>query len=194
MPESELISASIKKDKAAQQQLFEQNYGALAAIALRYSKNKSQADDLLNKGFSHLFAHLSGYNAQNSKTLQEWLKHEFIVFALHYIKNIRSEYYVASTVRITEPRDNSYDLFFDSEIIDYSQVDFTILVKSLQQLVPAQRLVFNMHVIDGFSLKDISNELETSEQTVKSNLEKGRFNLQKNIEKNIKASKHEQPV
>lgn len=191
MSESELISACIKHDKAAQKQLFEQNYGVLAAISLRYSKNKAQADEILNKGLGHLLGHLSDYNAQPGKTLQDWLKSEFIAFAVNHIKNVRSEYFVASTIRVTDNKDTNYDLFLDSEVIDYAHVDFDTLVKSLQQLVPAQRLVFNLHVVDGMSFAEISNLLETSEQTIKSNLEKGRYNLQKNIEKNIKALKNE---
>lgn len=191
MSESELISACIKHDKAAQKQLFEQNYGFLAAISLRYSKNKSQADEILNKGLGHAISNLSNYNAQPGKTLQDWLRSEFIAFAVSHIKNIRSEYFVASTIRVTENKDTTYDLFLDSDVIDYTHVEFDTLVKSLQQLVPAQRLVFNLHVVDGMSFGEISNLLETSEQTIKSNLEKGRFNLQKNIEKNIKALKNE---
>jgi predicted DNA-binding protein YlxM (UPF0122 family) len=54
--------------------------------------------------------------------------------------------------------------------------------------------VFNLHVIDNYTLASISELLETSEQTIKSNLEKARFNLQKAIEKNLKLSNNEQPV
>lgn len=53
-------------------------------------------------------------------------------------------------------------------------------------MVPSQRLIFNLHVIDGFGLSEASALLESSEETVKSNLEKARFNFQKNIEKSFK--------
>ena len=88
----------------------------------------------------------------------------------------------------------NYNLFENTEIIDYNTVDTPVLVKSLQELVPSQRLVFNLYVIDGYDLPIISEMLEASEQTVKSNLEKARFNLQKNIEKNHKLLKHEQAL
>jgi RNA polymerase sigma-70 factor (ECF subfamily) len=52
--------------------------------------------------------------------------------------------------------------------------------------VPSQRLIFNLHVIDGFSIQESAFILETSEETIKSNLEKARFNLQKNIERKLK--------
>lgn len=195
MTESELIVACQRNDKSAQKQVFEQNYGALAAIAMRYSKSKAQADDMLSKGFIHLFSQLSTYNSQNGQTLQDWFKHEFILFAVGYIRNIRSEYYVASTIRVTDhPKESSYDLFADNDRIDYTRTDFTTLVNSLQKLVPSQRVAFNLHVIDGLTIREVSEMLETSEQTIKSNLEKGRYNLQKNIEKTIKSAKNEQPV
>ena len=69
-----------------------------------------------------------------------------------------------------------------------------IILKSIQDLVPSQRLVFNLNVIDNYSLASVSELLETSEQTVKANLEKARFNLQKAIENNLKLSNDEQPV
>jgi RNA polymerase sigma-70 factor (ECF subfamily) len=56
-------------------------------------------------------------------------------------------------------------------------------------MVPSQRLIFNLHVIDGYSLTDAAALIESSEATVKSNLEKARYNFQKNLEKSIKQIK-----
>lgn len=194
MSENELIIACLKKDKIAQKHFFEKNYSLLSSISLRYTKNKTQANEVLMKGFSHLFSILSSYNTQHEKTLHEWIKKEFILFIVSYIKNIRNEYYVSSTVRANVQEEKTMDLFSSADIIDFSKTNFETLIKSLNQLVPSQRLVFNLHVVDEFSLKEISDILETSEQTIKSNLEKSRFHLQQNIEKNYKALKHEQSV
>jgi DNA-directed RNA polymerase specialized sigma24 family protein len=60
--------------------------------------------------------------------------------------------------------------------------------------VPSQRLVFNLQVIDSYSLSEASELLDTSENSIKSNLEKARFNLQKLVEKTLKMSNDEQPV
>ena len=95
---------------------------------------------------------------------------------------------------MVEYKEKTYDLFLDSKFIDLKNVDQEVLLKSIQELVPSQRLVFNLHVIDNYALSEASELLDTSEQSVKSNLEKARFNLQKTIEKNIKLSNNEQPV
>jgi len=87
-----------------------------------------------------------------------------------------------------------HDLFLDSKFIDVNKVNHDVLLKSIQSLVPSQRLIFNLHVIDGYSLAQASELLDSSEQSMKANLEKGRFNLQKTIERNLKLSNDEQPV
>lgn len=194
MTEAELISACLRNDQAAKKQFFETYYSKLAYLSLRYSKNKAQSAQVIHNGFSYLFTTLNQYKSQKKYTLEEFLKHEFISFTVKYIKGIRNEYYVASTVRAVEKKETSYDLFLDNQLIDLKTITEEVILISIQQLVPSQRLVFNLHVIDHYTPEAMSDLLETSVQTIKSNLEKARFNLQKSIEKNLKTEKNEQPV
>lgn len=194
MLDNQLITACIKNDTSAQKRLFELQYGKLAAIARRYAKNNDQATEIIHHGFAFIFANLPKFKNQIHQNIYEWISELFIISAVQYIRNIRSEYFVASTVRATENNDKSYDLFIDSVITDFKRIDFDVLVKSLQQLVPSQRLVFNLHVVEGYDLNKTAEILEASEQTVKSNLEKARYSLQKNIDKNTKALQNEQLV
>ncbi len=194
MNQTDLVNACLKNDKVAQKQLFEAFYGKLAYIAQRYSKNNAQAEILTLNGFKHLFSILHQFKIQEGLTLEDFLKKEFIAFAVDYIKDIRSEYYVASTVKAVEHKSKTYDLFLDHQLIDFRNIKPEILLKSIQGLVPSQRLIFNLYVIDNYSLAQASELLDTSEQSIKSNLEKARFNLQKQIETTLKNSTNEQPV
>lgn len=194
MSQAELISACIKNDKSAKKQLFDAYYGKLAYISLRYSKNTIQSEQVLLQGFGHIFSKLYHFKSQTSLSLDEFVKNEFISFIVKYIKAIRNEYYVASTVKAVEHREKTYDLFLDSKFVDVNNVSKELLLKSIQTLVPSQRLIFNLHVIDNYTLAQASELLDTSEQSLKSNLEKARFNLQKTIEQNLKLSNDEQPV
>jgi RNA polymerase sigma-70 factor (ECF subfamily) len=194
MPDLELISACIKNDKIAKKQFYEAFYTQLAVIALRYSKSKEQSHEMVQNGFASLFSNLHKYKPNNTVSFEQWLKEEFIVFCVEFVRNIRSEYYVASTVRVTDTPAKTYDLFVDSTLTDFKNVEFDVLIKSLNQLVPSQRLIFNLHVVEGYDLHRAAEILEASEQTVKANLEKARFNLQKNIDKNNKTLKNEQFV
>lgn len=194
MSDSELIIACLRNDKAAKEELFKTYYGKFSAIALRYSKNKEQSIDITKKGFAFLFSNLNKFKVNGPLEFDKWLREEFVLFIVDHIRNIRSEYYVASTVRVNDTTEKSYDLFMDAELTDFKSIGFDILVKSLQQLVPSQRLVFNLHIVEGYDLLKIGEILEASEQTVKSNFEKARYNLQKNIDKNNKIQKNEQFV
>ena len=189
MSEKELIDLIQQHDPAAKKLVFESFYSRLAAISARYCKNQTQAEEFLNAGFHNCFTKLSSARDLHHETFSAALTREFIKEAIAFIKNIRSEYYVSSTVYATEPQTKNYDLFHDNEKIDFRSVDDAVLLKAVQQLVPAQRLVFNLHVIEGYNLEEVAELLEASAPTVKSNLEKARFNVQKNIEKSLKSIK-----
>ncbi len=194
MLDSELILACIKNDKVAKEQFYRTLFGKLSAITLRYSKNKEQAAEITKKGFAHIFSILAKYKIGSAQTIEDWVREHFILFTVDHLRNIRSEYYVASTVRVNDISDKSLDLFLDNELTDFRSINFDVLVRSLQQLVPSQRLVFNLHIVEGYDLNKIAEVLEANEQTVKSNLEKARYNLQKNIDKNSKQLRNEQLI
>jgi RNA polymerase sigma-70 factor (ECF subfamily) len=187
MARRESNSSSPLNDVSARKQIFEEYYSKLAAISQRYAKNQEQSEALLNSGLTHCLNTLDFQLP--SAEINQLIETEFIISCIAFIKNIRSEYYVASTVHATETTPKNDDLFADNEKIDFDQVDIDTFIKAMQQLVPSQRLVFNLHVIDGFSLTEAGNILESSEPTVKSNIEKARYNLQKNIENCLKRMK-----
>jgi RNA polymerase sigma-70 factor, ECF subfamily len=190
MSSPDLISAIQKNDKAAKKEVFDAYYGKLAAITQRYCKNEEQASEVLTKGFNSCFEKIQ--NMRNSKVpaLDTFFEKQFILECIAYVKSIRSEYYVSSTVYAKDDSTSkNYNLFENNEVIDFTHLDTEVFIKGLQQMVPSQRLIFNLHVIDGYSLTESANMLESSEETVKSNLEKARFNFQKNIEKSLKQIK-----
>jgi RNA polymerase sigma factor (sigma-70 family) len=189
---AEVITGLMKNNASVKKQLFEDYYSRLSAIALRYSKNQAQGAELFNVAFNACLHKLQRQKNVAVFDLDGFMEKEFIQQAVDYIKSIRSEYYVASTVYATNKDNKNYDLFEYNELIDYNTIDRELVVKALQQLVPSQRLVFNLHVIENNTLEDTAVILEASEHTVKSNLEKARYNLQKNIEKCLKQSQHEQ--
>jgi RNA polymerase sigma-70 factor (ECF subfamily) len=53
------------------------------------------------------------------------------------------------------------------------------ILKAVQTLSPAYRAVFNLYVIEGYSHKEVAEELGISVGTSKSNLAKAKNNLKK---------------
>lgn len=191
MSVAELIQGLNKNDKSVKKFIFEKYYGQLFALVLRYSKSMAQAGEIFNVAFNNSLQKLQ--QQKNSElNVDSFLELEMIKETILCIKNIRSEYYVASTVYANGKGNKNYDLFENNELIDYFTIDNEVLIRALHQLVPSQRLIFNLHVVEEMSLQDAALLLEASVETAKSNLEKARFNLQRNIEKSLKQSKYEQ--
>jgi RNA polymerase sigma-70 factor (ECF subfamily) len=62
-----------------------------------------------------------------------------------------------------------------------AEISLGVLLKYVQELPQKYRITFNMYVLDGFSHKEISEALGTSEGTSKSNLSRARMILQEKI-------------
>lgn len=110
------------------------------------------------------------------------------------IKSRKSEYYISSTVYPNKKTTESHTLFENYEIPDYSSISPEQIIEALSALTPSKRLTFNLHEIDGYSIRDISTLLEVGESTVRMNLEKARYEFQKNIENSIKSQKNGQNI
>jgi RNA polymerase sigma-70 factor (ECF subfamily) len=182
---AELIDLIQKKDTGARKHWFDTFYTRFSAITQRYSKSAEQASEMLHPAMHKCYERIQNAG-QGQQPSEANVIRMFIVECANYIRNIRNEYYVSSTVYATqEAHQKTYNLFETNETPDLNSAPQEVLLSALQQLVPSQRLIFNMHVLDGFTLAEATEMLEASEPTVKSNLEKARFNLQKNIEKSF---------
>jgi len=192
MPRNEFIELIIKNDELTIKKFFELSYPKMISIALRYCKNRTQANEALNFSFYQIVKKIQQEKIQDLITPQNQINEtEFILYCVKFVKNFVSEYYVASTVKATNQSTKNYDLFESTDFISYNSIDIDVLITSLQQLVPSQRLILNLHVLDDYSIEETSEILDLSVQAVKSGLEKARYYLQKNIENCFKTMKNE---
>jgi RNA polymerase sigma-70 factor (ECF subfamily) len=192
MPRDEFIKLIIKNDKLAVKGFFEANYPRMKSIAMRYCKNESQANEALNFSFYTIIKKIQQQKSDKLINTDNRINEtEIILLCSRFIKSIVSEYYVASTVKVTNQSTKNYDLFESTDFINYNSIDEDVLIKSIQQLVPSQRLILNLHIIDNYSVDETAEILDLSVQAVKSGLEKARYYLQKNIENCYKTMKNE---
>ena len=56
-----------------------------------------------------------------------------------------------------------------------------MLISAIQKLSPQYNIVFNLYVVDGYTHQEISDELQISIGTSKSNLSKAKANLRKEL-------------
>lgn len=165
--EQNFIAALVRQERWAQQQLYEQYYGKMMGVCLRYANNKDEALDLLHEGFIKVFQHIGRYRAGSS--LPAWIR--------TIVVNTCIDYYRKNTRRRTEDIDDAYYLADDDPDVLSNLTEQEILV-AVQNLSPAYRAVFNLYVVEGYSHKEIADALNITESTCRSNLVKARIKLQ----------------
>ncbi len=167
--ESDFLRACINNERWAQKKLYEDNYAPMMSLAMRYSNNNDDALDILHESFVKIFRNIHKY--QLGTSMSAWIRRILINTAIDfYRKDIR---------RKAEDLNEAYNLC--SNIPDaVSNMSSEEILKALQQLPHSYRSVFNLHVIEGYSHREIADMLDINESTCRSNLVKARTKL-KNI-------------
>ncbi len=164
--ERDFISACIRKERWAQQKLYEDNYSKMMGVCLRYANNQEDALDILHEGFIKVFKHISKY--QPGTSLQAWIRRIMV--------NTAIDFYRKAIRRRTEDIDQAFQLS-SSDPDAISQCTEQEILKAVQTLSPAYRTVFNLYVIEGYSHREVAEQLDITESTSRSNLVKARSKL-----------------
>jgi len=168
--EEQLVNKCLEKDTLAQKQLFEVYSRRMMGLCLRYSKDKDEAQDILQMGFIKVFEKLYMYNHKGS--LEGWIRKIIVNTALD---NIRKNKKFMNNVEI-EKVDYQLNNYDENAIDVLSAQD---LLKVIQSMPTGFKTVFNMYVIEGYSHKEIADELNISVNTSKSQFSRARAYLQK---------------
>ncbi|TRO67329.1 RNA polymerase sigma factor [Christiangramia sabulilitoris] len=163
-----LIRQCKNQDRTAQEQLYRLYSAKLFGVCLKYSNSHQEAEDNLQDGFVTIFQKISQYKDQGS--FEGWMKRILINTALQ--KHRQQKVYSI----INEDFLQEEELEIETENIS---VDF--LLDCVQGLPDRYRLVFNLYVMDGYSHKEISDLLNISIGTSKSNLSRARMALKEKI-------------
>jgi RNA polymerase sigma factor (sigma-70 family) len=176
-----ILKGCLAKTPKYQQELYERYKGFALKIAFRYIYRYDGAIDVVNDAFVKLFLNIktitfSNTELDNEKILLGWFKKVIVNTA---IDNLRKSGLIREIGGIPDSVFDIEDTYENAEdLIKYK--DLLILIK---ELPPIYRIVFNLFVIEGYSHQDISNELNISVGTSKSNLSRARTILISKINK-----------
>lgn len=165
--ETDFVLALSRQERWAQQLLYEQHYGKMMGICLRYAGSRDEALDLLHEGFIKAFQNIKRYKPGTS--IAAWIRTIMV--------NTCIDYYRRNVRRRTEDLDTVYSASSDDPDVLSNLTEQEIL-GAVQELSPAYRAVFNLYVIEGYSHKEIGEALDITESTSRSNLVKARHKLQ----------------
>ncbi|MDX1783871.1 MAG: sigma-70 family RNA polymerase sigma factor [Aequorivita vladivostokensis] len=166
----ELIYRCQKGNRQAQAELYRRYSGILFGMCLKYSRNKTEAEDNLHDSFMTIFDKIDQYGFKGS--FEGWIK---LITVNTVLKKYRKDQYLNVVSDNTEDEEN-----VDT---DGTDISLSTLLGYIQELPHKYRLTFNLYVLDGYSHKEISEMLGTSTGTSKSNLARAKAILREKIEK-----------
>jgi len=166
--EQQFIAALVKGDRAAQKVLYETYYGQLMSVCQRYAGSEDEAMDLLHESFIKIFKKIGRY--ESGTALLAWMRRITVNTAIdQYRRNVR---------RRTEDIDQAYSLSSDAPDV-FARFGAREILAAVQKLPPTYRTIFNLYIVEGYSHREIAEQLQITESTSRSNLVKARGKLQK---------------
>lgn len=176
--ESDLIKGCIEGDPQMQRMLYERFSSIMYTVCLRYSDNIEDANDVMQEGFMKVFKSLSKFRAEGS--FEGWVRRIFINTSIeHYRKKVK-------LYKVSEVQENTIE---DNDLSALDTLATKDVLNLINELSPGYKQVFNMHVIEGYSHKEIADLLGITEGTSKSQLARAKGVLKKIIETRINQQK-----
>ena len=166
--EAAFVQALVAGNREAQRALYEEYYAPLMAICQRYAGSEDEAMDLLHESFIKIYGKIDRY--RTGTALLTWMRRITVNTAIdYYRRNVR---------RRTEDLETAYYVSSDAPDV-ISQYSAREILAAVQRLPPTYRTIFNLFVVEGYSHREISEQLGITESTSRSNLVKARGKLQK---------------
>src|SRR3989337_2987389 len=149
--EDELINGCRQGDRASQKALYGHYCRKMLVVCLRYSKTTAEAEDILQEGFVKVFSGIKNFR-QESK-LETWITRIMVNTALNVQRKKLYLYPMADVEEINLP----------AHEVSTSGIHFTQLLEMIQGLPHGCQIVFNMFAMEGYSHKEIAEQLGISE-------------------------------
>jgi RNA polymerase sigma factor (sigma-70 family) len=167
----ELISGCVIRNRSCQQRIYAFYSPVMMAICLRYSKNREEAEEVLQDGFLQVYRCIAQFNFRGS--FEGWMRKIMINSALQRFRGKANQY---NRISLVEEQ-----FFLNTECDLSDRTGEKELIKLIHMLPPACRMVFNLYVFEGMKHREIARLLNITTGTSKSNLYDARKILQKQL-------------
>ena len=167
-----LLEGCRKNDRKTQELLYRSLASKMLAVCVRYAKDSFEAEDILQTGFVKVFQKISEFRGDGS--FEGWIRRIMVNTAIEvYRKNHRN----LKMVEIDQAYDQPQSMF------NMTGLETKDLLKLIRELPAGYRIIFNMYAIEGYSHKEIGEQLHISEGASKSQLSRARALLREKIKK-----------
>lgn len=149
-----------KGDAKAQRILYDLFKGRLMGLCRRYTKNREEAQDVLQETFIRIFTKIS--HVESPDKLERWMISIAVHTAINHYHRMKNHRLLRS-----EPTEGVID---QTDVPPVENLPDEYLISLINELPDGCRLVFNLFVIEGYNHAEIASLLEVSEGTSRSQL------------------------
>lgn len=168
-----LLRGCARGERKSQEHLYRLMYSYAAGISTRYAHDREETVEIVNDAFLKVFNALPHYDPERHDpvpSFKGYFKKIVIGTAIDHYR-IQYKHHLNQSLDTLGPHPA------DERETPLDGLAYDELIALVQQLSPAYRAVFNLHVIDGYTHEEIADRLDIAVGTSKSNLAKARAHL-----------------
>jgi RNA polymerase sigma-70 factor (ECF subfamily) len=171
MAEEELIRGCINDDRESQALLYNTYADKMFSVCLRYTKTREEAEDVFQDAFVKILNKINTY--KHTGSFEGWMRRIMVNTALRSRDKRTLKYEVSDIADVKEPSFNNNTL---------EKLEAKTIVNLISELPEGYRVVFNLFAIEGYSHKEIAEQLEVTESTSRTQYLRARRVLQQKLE------------
>ncbi|HET8803954.1 MAG TPA: RNA polymerase sigma factor [Aequorivita sp.] len=164
---SKLIEKASKGDRRSQHQLFDMFSPKMLGVCRQYLKNNDLAEEVMLSGFFKMFTHLKDF--KNEGSFEGWIRRIMVNESISQLRKDKKLQFISET-EIENTAEHS--AFIETEL------EVNEIQKMIDSLPDGYKTVFVLYAVEGYKHSEISELLQISENTSKSQLFKARKMLQ----------------
>lgn len=153
-----------------QRALYDRFSGTMLGICARYTRDRMEAEDVLQLGFLKVFTYLKTFQGGS---LEGWIKRIFVNESINQFRKKQRSVFGHSH----EPNENDH---IDLEDV-IGQLAMEEILEIISRLPDGCRMVFNLYAIEGYKHKEIGDLLGVTESTSKNQYARAKGLLKEKI-------------
>lgn len=171
--EKHIITGCLNGERKAQRELFAKTSNYVYGVIFKYVKDPEYTQDILQETFVKVYTKMHQYDSSKS-AITTWMHSIAVRSAINHLRK-RNNYFLDiedSGAASTGAVGNTGLESLEAEHI----------LNMITQLPEIQRIIFNLSVIEGYSHREISEQLDIPEATSRSYLSRAKTALKNKIE------------
>ena len=171
MTETEIIQGCLNKQASAQEKLYGLYSRRMMAVCLRYTRSRFEAEDIFHEAFVKVFANIHSWKGGS---FEGWIRRIFVNTAINHYHQNRKYFDHVDSSHAETILSSSADI-----IADLSNQE---LMEMANRMPAGYKLIFNLHVVEGYNHNEIAEMLNIAEGSSKSQLSKAKAYMKKLID------------